>query len=238
MKSLFICAAIIILSVPVFFVVHNRGEANLKMVLSENASASAYTVILDAGHGGEDGGAVAPDGTPEKDINLSIANMIADYFDLFGISYIPVRKTDCSVGDLTLGTVKARKTSDIMTRYSLVNNTPDSVLLSIHQNQFKQSKYRGTQVFFAPGDQTSERIANAIQKAVVGNLQPENKREVKASGDSIYLLYHAKRPSVLVECGFLSNPEELSELKNKEYMSKLSFFIIEGLIFGIQTEKI
>ena len=215
------------------FGVYAAGKCS-KRTLDAVSDAEIYsinrTVILDAGHGGEDGGAVAADGTAEKDLNLIISNGIAAFFELFGVPYIPVRTQDISVCDAGLVTIRERKRSDIMNRFALVNNTPDSVLLSIHQNMFEQQKYNGTQVFYAGKIPESKALAESIKTAVVTALQPENKRETKPSTDSIYLLYHAKTASVMVECGFLSNPAELDKLKTESYQSQMSYFIFKGLL--------
>lgn len=188
------------------------------------------TVILDAGHGGEDGGAVAPDGTTEKELNLKISNCIAAYFELFGVPYIPVRTIDTSVCDPGLTSIRERKRSDILNRFSLINNTPDSILLSIHQNMFSAAKYCGTQVFYAGKQESSALLASEIRKSVLDALQPENHREIKPSSNSIYLLYNAKTTSVMVECGFLSNAAELERLKNDAYDSQMSYYIFKGLL--------
>lgn len=231
MKVFCVFLILTLLFIPSVLIIRNRGEAILQNTSAQKSETFPYTVILDAGHGGEDGGAVAADGTAEKDLNLLISNDIADFFNLFGIPFVAVRTTDESVGDTSLQTVRARKTSDILNRFDLINKTPDSILLSIHQNQFGKSEYYGTQVFYSPNDPLSEILANSIQKCVVQNLQQNNSREVKPSGDSIYLLFRAERPSVLVECGFLSNPNELAALKDPVYQSQMAYSIIEGLYF-------
>ena len=232
MKLLLIVLCIAALCAPTLAQVKSGGEALLASIERERLKAFAYTVVLDAGHGGEDGGAVAPDGTPEKDLNLSVAADIAAYFELFGVSYVPVRTTDIAVGDPSLPTVRERKSSDIRERYALVERTENAILLSIHQNKFPEARYSGTQVFYSPNDALSQQIAERIQYSVASALQPENRRETKASADGIYLLYRAVRPSVLVECGFLSNEAELNKLKEPAYRSALSYYIIKGFLFG------
>ncbi len=194
-------------------------------------------VILDAGHGGEDGGTSAPDGTPEKDINLLISNDIGAFFDFFGVDYIPVRTADVSVCDDGLDTVRKRKYSDIMNRYSLVNSISDSVLLSIHQNYFQQPEYSGTQVFYAEKTGDSKELAESIQNSVVTALQPENARAVKAADENIYLLHKAKTTSVMVECGFLSNPGECEKLKTNSYQTQMAYFIFRGTLNYLSDEK-
>ena len=186
-------------------------------------------IILDAGHGGEDGGAVAPDGTPEKDINLSVSEIIAMYFDWFGVDYVMVREKDELIGDNSLPTVRERKVSDIRKRMSLVKQTPGAVLLSIHQNIFISSRYSGTQVFYAKNAPGSMELAETIQRAVVSALQPDNERKVKPTEGTVFLLDEATKTSVMVECGFLSNERELSKLKTPEYRSQISLFIALGV---------
>lgn len=212
------------------YIAGDRSMRVMNTALPEPVHEIRHTVVLDAGHGGEDSGAVAADGTLEKDLNLRISNDIAALFELFGVPYVPVRTTDISVCDDGLATIRARKRSDILNRYDLVNSTNRAILLSIHQNMFEEPQYWGTQVFYSGGDDSACALAQAIKDAVVPALQPDNKREVKPATDSIYLLYHAKTASVLVECGFLSNPAELNQLKTPEYEAQIGYFICKGLL--------
>lgn len=222
---------VIIIFCSSVFVTMKKTEENIRSVISIQASDyNDKLIILDAGHGGEDGGAVAFDGTVEKDLNLLFTENIALYFDIFGISYIKVRDSDISVGDTSLGTIRERKISDIHTRYSLINSYENSVLLSIHQNMYSVEKYSGTQVFYSSGVSDSEIIAGIIQRRIHTGLQPENTRKIKESDKSIYLLYNAQRPSVMVECGFLSNINELSLLNTHEYRSQFSYFLTQSII--------
>lgn len=218
------------------FVLLNKIQKNIEAVFSADNNFD-YTIILDAGHGGEDSGAVAFDGTKEKDINLSITNNIALFFEIFGVNYIPTRITDRSLGNSSLGAVKERKTSDILTRYNIVNSTPRSYLLSIHQNKFTVEKYSGAQVFYSGFSEEAKKWAQCIQNSITCALQPENSRKIKKSDDNIYLLYKAKRPSVLVECGFLSNFEELAKLKNNIYQAQIAYFICVGALKYFQDSK-
>lgn len=235
--------AVTILSILIFSVFIFLGITHIEKNISEtvasyNKSHFDNTVILDAGHGGEDGGAVAFDGTMEKDINLEICSTISMFFDIFGINYINIRTDDISVGDTSLDTIRERKASDIHKRYDIINSTENSVLLSIHQNMFSVEKYSGTQVFYAKSVESSKTLAQCIQSSVVSSLQNDNKRAIKEGDKSIYLLYNAKRPSVLVECGFMSNMEELALLKDLQYRSKISYFIVSGLLEYLLSQKV
>lgn len=226
-KRLIIICSVLIFSLLAHVII-NQISANI--VTAFNNNSDNVIVILDAGHGGEDGGAVAEDGTEEKMLNLSISRKIALLFDIFDIDYIVTRDGDYSIGDNSLDTIRKRKNSDIQKRFSIVNETPDSILLSIHQNMFSVEKYSGAQVFYAPDCDSSEILAKYIQDSIVSGIQPENNRKIKPSNESIYLLYNAKRPSVLVECGFLSNSAELELLKTDSYQCKIAYFITCGLI--------
>ncbi len=224
----------VILVVAIFsgclFISVERIENNISAVVNDDKSNYiSHTVILDAGHGGEDSGAVASDGTFEKDINLAVAKKLSIFFDIFGINYVVIRNDDSSIGDTSLDTIRKRKVSDINKRYEIINSYDNSILLSIHQNMFPVEKYSGMQVFYADIE-PSDKLAQFIQTSVCTALQPENTRKIKACNESVFLLYKAKVPSVMVECGFLSNNIELENLKNSEYQSEMSYFICRGLI--------
>ena len=125
--------------------------------------------------------------------------------------------------------MRSKKVSDIRNRMSVIENNPESVFLSIHQNYFTQQKYNGAQIFYSPNNPESKLIADYIQNSVREGLQTENERKSKKSGKEIYLLYHSKTPSVMVECGFMSNPTEAALLNNEEYQIKMSLVILNGL---------
>ncbi len=197
------------------------------------------TVIIDAGHGGVDGGTSSADGTVEKDLNLQIALKLDEMLKSIGVKTILVRDSDISIHDDTAKTIRQKKVSDLKNRLSIINNTEDSVFVSIHQNHYGNSKYRGTQVFYSKNNPQSMKLADCIRMPVVTYLQPENTREIKQSGSEIYLLYHAQAPSVMVECGFLSNDEDTRQLKDENYQKKLVFIITLGILdyFG-KTEDL
>lgn len=187
------------------------------------------TVIIDAGHGGVDGGTSADDGTLEKDLNLQIALKLNEMLNSFGVKTVMIRDTDISVHDDTAKTIRQKKVSDLKNRLDIINNTEDSVFVSIHQNHFGESKYNGTQIFYSKNNPDSQKLADCIRMPVVSYLQPENTREIKQSGTEIYLLYHSRIPSVMVECGFLSNAEETVKLKDEKYQQQLAFIISLGI---------
>jgi N-acetylmuramoyl-L-alanine amidase len=177
-----------------------------------------HTIVIDAGHGGEDGGATSCSGVLESQINLQIALRLRDMFHLLGYQTLMIRTTDISV--YTEGnTIAAKKISDLRQRARMVNEVGDSLLISIHQNTFPIEKYRGAQVFYNEYSQAKE-LAQQLQTCFVASINPGSKRKCK-SADGIYLMDAVKRPAVLVECGFLSNMEEEAKLREKVYQQKI-----------------
>lgn len=191
-------------------------------------------VVLDAGHGGEDGGASSADGILEKDINLAIALQLEEYLKLHHFDVIMIRDGDYSVGDQSLPTVSERKRSDTKRRLQAIEEAGECIFISIHQNHFSESKYDGAQVFYSGNREESAVLAEAIRKNIVGALQPENHRENKKAESNIYLLDRCHVPAVLVECGFLSNPAEAAKLNQKAYQKDMAAAIYNGLIDYLQ----
>ena len=190
--------------------------------------AKKGTVIIDAGHGGEDGGAIGSNGVLEKEINLAIALELEKNLKQNNFDVIMVRDSDRSVGDQTLGSISERKRSDTKNRLSMVEEAGECILISIHQNHFSESKYSGAQVFYSPNRPESAELAEAIRQNIVQDLQPENKRENKEAGSNIYLLHKCQVPGVLVECGFLSNPEEEAKLRESSYQTQLALCVVSA----------
>ena len=201
----------------------------IKTVTATTDPASRI-IILDAGHGGEDGGTSSTDGTKEKDINLAVTLRLKAMLESAGFQVKMTRESDIAVNDPNLDTVKQRKVSDIKNRLKLIQNTPNCIFISIHQNHFSESKYNGTQVFYSKNHEDSKVIAEDIQNQVVSFIQPENKREIKPATESIYLLWNTNVPAALVECGFLSNPSEAQLLKDASYQDKMAFSIFCGIL--------
>lgn len=186
-------------------------------------------VILDAGHGGFDGGAVASDGTVEKDINLKIALTLREFLQQDGFSVIMTRDADRSTEDPGTETIASRKKSDMKNRLQLMSDHPDAIFVSIHLNKFTTSAARGAQIFYGGRSPESQTLAESIRIAITGMLQPENTRVNKQATGGTYLLYNAPIPAVLVECGFLSNRTELLLLKEELYQQKMAFCIFCGI---------
>ncbi len=195
------------------------------------------TVIVDAGHGGVDGGTSADDGTLEKHLNLQIALKLESILKSMGINTVMTRTEDISIHDESANTIRNKKISDLKNRLSIINNTDDSVFVSIHQNHFSDPIYYGTQIFYSKNNPESSILANSIRQSVISVLQKDNTREIKQSGTDIYLLHHAQTPAVMVECGFLSNADETAKLKDENYQRKLAFMIAIGICDYLKTSK-
>ena len=183
-------------------------------------------LILDAGHGGEDGGAVSVTGTPESGINLAIALKMQQLCGLFGVDVVMTREEDASLKDDGAETLAQMKRTDLKNRVKLIESTDNSVLISIHQNYFS-GKNHGAQVFFAPTED-SEGLAQYCQQLMVTSLDPENHRLSKQITGDIYLMNHISCPAILVECGFLSNQEEAQKLEDGAYQTKIALTVLNA----------
>ncbi len=188
------------------------------------------TIILDAGHGGFDGGASADDGTVEKDINLQISQIVCSMLRFNGYEVIMTRNSDTGTEDDESAAIAKRKKSDLSNRLQLMKDNPEAIFVSIHLNKFTTSAANGAQVFYTKNYTQAYDLANCIQSSIKTLIQPENTRVVKQGTSSTYLLKNAAVPAIIVECGFLSNKQELEKLKTEEYQSKMAFAITSGIM--------
>lgn len=196
---------------------------SVKEVWIETATTPETPVVLiDPGHGGEDGGTTGANGTVEKEINLKVAKYLAAYLKKADISYIMTRDSDISIHDDTCTTIREKKRSDLLNRRKLIENCGAQLFVSIHMNYFEQSQYKGAQVFYSPINPNSKALAQRVKNSLLATLKDDNKREIKQAYDSIYLMKYTSMPAVLVECGFLSNPEEEALLNTSDYQKKLA----------------
>lgn len=196
-------------------------------VISENKIVQPKQyIIIDAGHGGIDGGATSCTGILESSINLQIALKLEDLLHLLGKSTVMIRRTDASIH--TQGeTIAAIKVSDLKERLKIANTTENAVLVSIHQNYFSDQRYSGAQVFYGNSDE-SDILAKKTQALFVETLNIGSKRQSKKA-KGIYLMENLKCPGILVECGFLSNPSEEAMLCSEEYQKKICCVIASAL---------
>lgn len=209
------------------------GGSRAVTVWTENAPvANRNTVIIDAGHGGPDGGATSCTGVLESQFNLEIALRLRDLMELLGMQTLMIRDTDSSV--YTQGnTIAQKKVSDLKERVRIVNSTENATLVSIHQNLFPDAKYSGAQVFYAK-TQGSQELARELQKAFIQSVNHNSHRQAKKA-DGIYLMQKINCTGVLIECGFLSNPKEEYLLRNASYQKQLCSVIattLSNYLFG------
>lgn len=192
---------------------------------SDTAPLPFSAVVLDAGHGGEDGGAQSTDGILEKELNLNITLLLADLFAMQGTTVVLTRSDDRLLYDPSSDYQGHKKEQDLAARLKIAQEMPDSLFISIHMNAFPQTQYHGLQVWYSPHHERSAGLAQSVQSTVRTYLQPQNARRTKAATSNIYLLDRLQSPAILVECGFLSNAEEATKLSNTDYQQTLALLI-------------
>ena len=223
-KLNFIVLAVLFLLAAVFSTV-----TPLSLKCSGPQRLSGHVLLLDAGHGGEDGGAVSVTGKPESGINLAIVLKLDALCGFFGVNTILTRQDDTSLKDKNAKTLAQMKRTDLKNRVKLINSQKNAVLISIHQNFFFGSNNTGSQVFFAPTE-GSETFALQCQQLLVQQLDPSNRRQAKKIPSDIYLMNHITCPAILVECGFLSNQAEAQKLEDADYQTKLATAILTAYL--------
>lgn len=210
-----------------------------RLIITENDlvvnNDEEFTVIIDAGHGGIDPGAVGIDNVLEKDLNLLVANFVSEYLANKGVRVLMTRSEDKQLE--IEGSRLSAKTQDLRARVDIANSHSNGILVSIHMNTFSDSSAQGLQVWYSANGKLSEILAQDIQTNVAKTVQPNNKRQIKKDPNSIYILRNSKIPAALVECGFLSNPDEVELLKDKKYQQELSKSIADGILIYLK-EKI
>ena len=229
-SSLYVTIILVFFSIIISFLIIYTAVCNNKAMFTGLNVHDHKTIILDAGHGGIDGGTVGCDGTFEKDLNLQITIKLKYFLELYGFNVILIRDCDKSIHDDSAKTIRQQKVSDIHNREQIIIKNPNSIFVSIHQNSFPDSNVYGTQVFYSGNNALSSVLAQSITDSIVQHIQPDNKRLIKKSGTEIYLLYHSNIPSVMVECGFMSNQKDLTKLKSDKYQIELAITIADGII--------
>lgn len=201
------------------------------------STTPATTVIIDAGHGGEDGGAVGDNGSQEKTLNLQIAMILRDLLQSEGINVIMTRTEDILLYDRNEDFEGRKKVLDLEHRLKVSQDNPGALFISIHMNAFPQKKYDGLQVYFPIEDEYSHALASIIQTNVQSTLQPQNLRKPKGAGSNIYLLDKNPNPAVLIECGFLSNDAECARLNDPLYRKQLALVLYNSIIKFLSSGK-
>lgn len=233
-RSLIAACLLVLVTVPLLTMTVSRGFSLYKSVTAA-AGPQPDVVVIDPGHGGEDGGAVSAKGTKESLINLEIGRRLYDLLGLLGIPARMTRDKDISIYSPDARTVSEKKVSDLRNRVHYVSEIPGAVLVSIHQNMFSEAKYRGAQVFYAD-TLGSRELAESLQLALRQNLDPANHRQAKES-KTVYLLNKISCPAVLIECGFLSNPEEEALLQEPTYQLRLTSSIAACLSLQLEDDN-
>ena len=191
---------------------------------------SDRTLVIDAGHGGEDGGAIAKNEVPESGINLSIAEKLDQIMGLYGIQAVMTRTEDISLHAPGSDTIREKKISDLHNRTEFINSQENAVLISIHQNTFPSGKYKGAHVFYADSGNGSMEFAVSAQEILRFALDPENSRKAAIAPNSVYLMKHVTCPAILVECGFLSNDGESALLQDRSYQTKIAMALTSAFL--------
>ncbi len=230
MKRIVITAsASALLFIAALIMVFSASGSGEKEASGERISVKPV-IIIDAGHGGIDGGAVGVSGRMEKDINLEIALRLRNKFNVLGYKVVMTRDTDISIHDAGASSVREKKASDLKNRLMLTTLYPNSILISIHQNIIDIPSVRGAQVFYSPNNESSKALAGYLQDALNSQMLSGKPRNITEAGKNLYLFYNARNTAVLVECGFLSNSEEEALLCSEDYQEMLAFTICNAVL--------
>lgn len=227
-KCLSICMTILLLGAMVILSKEAALYAN-----STVSSKKNITVVIDSGHGGEDPGKIAADGTLEKDLNLAIAKKLQTYLEASDIHVVMTRTTD--QGLYEEGT-SSKKAQDMKNRITIMESCDADLVVSIHQNSYSDPSIHGAQVFYYTTSASGKQLAQTLQDRLVCDLDPDNHRQIKAN-DNYYLLKKTSRPIVIVECGFLSNPTEAALLCSESYQDQIAWVLHMGILQYLYTSQ-
>ena len=194
------------------------------------------TVIIDAGHGGEDGGASSAAGLVEKDVNLDIAKKLAELLRASGVSVVMTRDDDRLLYDRNVDFHGRKKKLDMAARLNLMHKHENAIFISIHMNSYTSPQYSGLQVWYSQNHADSEALAGIIQANNKALLQTENDRKIKGATSAIFLLNEAKCPAVLVECGFLSNKDEAAKFEDEEHRQRVALLLCSSILDFLYAE--
>ena len=224
-KRVYFILATIMISV-ISFSLFPKTENTVQTV---SLPVSGKTIVLDAGHGLPDQGAESTEGITESSINLKIVKKVQSLLEQSGCNVVLTRSDENGIYDLNSNTIREKKVSDIKNRVKIGNESSADAFISIHLNKIPQSQYYGWQTFFKVNSQESEELAKSIQQELNSSIQKENKREaLKITGK--YIIEHVEVPITIIECGFLSNPEEEKLLQQDEYQDRLAWGIYNGIM--------
>ena len=223
--------AFILMSVllPIGIFSYQYSNTNKNAISTMALPVTNKTIVIDAGHGGEDGGATSENGISEAQINLKIALNLQKLLEQSGANVILTRSDENAIYDLDKKTLREKKVSDIKNRVKIGNNSSADIFVSIHLNKIPQNQYSGWQTFYKDGNEQGKELATSIQNNLNETIQKENKR-VPMKISNVYIIKQVEIPTAIVECGFLSNPEEEQILQQAIYQEKLAWGIYNGII--------
>ncbi len=224
MKRGILLAGALLGTVVLLILTLGRLDRLMEPAMEPAAVRRTALLVLDAGHGGEDGGAVSLTGVPESQINLAIVLKLRDVLGLYGVDPILLREEDVSLHDEDAETLREKKRSDLKNRVAAIEKAEGGALISIHQNTYPSGRYHGAHVFYAPTE-GSQALAEHVQSSIRTALQPGNERAVKQIPSTVYIMNHITCPAILIECGFLTNPEEEALLRDEDYQRRLAAVI-------------
>lgn len=222
-----VCVSLLLISAVAICILPGRKQGVEAVAYP---SGKAVTIVIDPGHGGEDGGAVSKSGVKESNINLDIALKLEAVLNLYGVDTLMTRTEDISIYSDDAGTLRQKKRSDLKNRTELINSVENPFLVSIHQNSYTSSRYSGAQVFFSAKDPQGAEIAVYAQENLRLALNPDNKRQAAVISDSVYIMKNINCSGILVECGFMSNAREAELLQEPEYQLDIAKSIAATLL--------
>lgn len=224
-KRIFLMIIAVFISIATYHVTIKKTN----VVTTSSLPVSNKIIILDAGHGKPDEGASSDSGVTEESINLKIVQKVQSLLEQSGSTVILTRSDENGIYDTDSESIRNKKVSDIQNRVKIGNSSSADIFVSIHLNKIEQSQYYGWQTFFKKNNEQSKALAENIQTALNGSIQKENKRQ-SLSITGKYIIDHVEIPITIVECGFLSNPEEAQQLQDDSYQSRLAWGIYTGIM--------
>ncbi|MCD7862369.1 MAG: N-acetylmuramoyl-L-alanine amidase [Lachnospiraceae bacterium] len=232
-ESLLSCILSLLLLLSALVLIR-EAAAYYTLSTAVSSPAKSFTVVIDSGHGGMDPGNVADDGTEEKGLNLAIAAKLQSFLEANDITVIMTRTDDSGLyGENS----SSKKVEDMKNRVALMEEASPDLVVSIHQNSYSDSSIKGAQVFYYTTSAKSQALAEVLQASLVKRLDPDNTRQAKAN-DTYYLLKKTSVPIVIAECGFMSNPEELTLLKDEDYQTKVAWALYMGIMEYLHTQQL
>ena len=219
----------VLIAAALYAIINQLGSKQVLTASTAHSSANNVVFILDPGHGGEDGGAVSPDGLVESGVNLDIALRLRELCGFFGLESVMTREEESIAYPAELSRTSERKRWDTRRRTEFINSVQNGVLLSIHQNNFPNGRANGPQAFYA-GAPESREFAELIHNSMIKALQPESRRVVAPAPKEVYIMSNVKCPAVLVECAFLSDPGDCALLRTAEHRKKIAAILLASCL--------